>query len=645
MELRCYKPGATLSDPWTSFTIDPGQGGPGHDVLFRDVDGDGVDELFANSTGGPTTGVYLYKRGADPTQPWTKHTVQKGRKEEGLAIVQLDGKGRWGLVSGPRLYEPPQGGPFAGPWTSAEIAPSHREMCRVAALDITGNGRDDIVIVDSEYFEGQLSWLENKMNADGSIDWIEHKIERGIYYGHSLHVSRDKYTGSCRIVLGEMAGGGWNAPYNFDARIIEYVTEVHGESWGRTVLSAENGVHEATLADIDGDEEEEIIGKEYKIPRVLMWKKTNSPSPLRNWRHQFIDRDKPWSGSDILAVDIDGDGLDDVACVRWWYHAPDWRRRDLPEEVGQVVNAFDIDGDGRMEIICTRQTKPGRVLSNELLWIKPVDPLAGKWDVHEIGIGTGDWPHGSLVAPLLPGGKLALVTSYHSAHASKAKGTNHYPDLWEIPADPAASPWPKRPLAEVLYGEEMLAFDVTGDGALDIVAGSWLLKNNGDGSFEPRQFVPDFYPARIAIADIAGNGRADVLMGKEEMSYTDKVVPWSLLVWAECPADPMKDEWIIHPIDKVRCAHSVAAADLDGDGEVELVCGEHDPFYPYRNRCHLYVYKKADPKGLTWKRYTLDDRFEHHDGTKLIDLGNGKHGILSHGWADSIYVHLWTPED
>jgi hypothetical protein len=40
----------------------------------------------------------------------------------------------------------------------------------------------------------------------------------------------------------------------------------------------------------------------------------------------------------------------------------------------------------------------------------------------------------------------------------------------------------------------------------------------------------------------------------------------------------------------------------------------------------------------------LDDRFEQHDGTKIIELSPGRLGILSHGWVESKYLHLWEPE-
>ncbi len=57
----------------------------------------------------------------------------------------------------------------------------------------------------------------------------------------------------------------------------------------------------------------------------------------------------------------------------------------------------------------------------------------------------------------------------------------------------------------------------------------------------------------------------------------------------------------------------------------------------------MLVYKQADPEGRTWTQHVLDDRFEHHDGARIIDLGDGRVGILSHGWKDSRYVHLWEP--
>ncbi|HET6428893.1 MAG TPA: VCBS repeat-containing protein [Phycisphaerae bacterium] len=642
-----YKPDpADLHAPWRRFAIDAAPTGGSHDVLVVDIDGDGRNEVIAGAYGGEgPAGVFIYHRGDDPRAPWQRYTVQRGCKEEGLAAADLDGDGRIEIVSGPCVYFPPAGGALAGPWRRTVFAPAHREMNRVRLIDITGTGRPDIVIVDSEYFEGQLSWFENRLADRPDDPWVELRLERGLVYAHSLHVRREGE--AVKIFVAEMAGGGWNAPYNYDARLIEYATADRGQSWQRTLLDQGQGTHEATVVDVDGDGQLEIVGKEWRVPRVQIWKKPAVPSPIAGYRHRFIDRDKPDTGTDILAADVTGDGTQDVVCGRWWYRAGDWQRFEIPG-VCQVINAHDIDGDGRVELIGLKPA-PGSSggygsLSSRLVWLKAIDPAAGKWAEHPIGDGVGDWPHGSCVAPLLPGGKLALVTAYHSAHSSP-DGGEHYPDLFEVPDDPASGPWPRRTLAPIRYGEQIVPCDITGSGRCDLVAGADWLENLGDGSFRVHRIVRDasFYPARVGVGDIAGNGRADVVLGQEAMDYPSKHVPFSLLAWFECPADPRDTPWPMHVIDRVRCAHSIGVADIDGDGQPEIIAGEHDPFYPYRNRCRLFVYKRADPAGLTWKRYQLDDRFEHHDGTQIIQLPTGRLGIISHGWKDSLYVHLWEP--
>jgi len=636
-----YKPTPDLRGEWAMHVIDEHTMGGPHDVEFADVDGDGVGEIIATAC---YVGICIYKRPSDPTQPWRKHIVHEGNSAEGIAVGDLDGDGRTELVAGPYVFFQPERGAWSGPWRRTDYAPYHREMCRVAILDITGRGRGDIVCVDSEYFEGQLSWFENRLREDPARPWVEHKLERPLIYAHSLHCRRDGLAAS--IFLAEMAGGGWNAPYNYDARLLELTTTDGGKTWRRELLDQGQGTHQAVLHDIDNDGELEVVGKEWRIPRVQIWKRPAKPSPITGYRHRFIDRDKPDVAIDILAADVDGDGRQDVVCGRWWYRNPSWERHEIPG-IYQVIQACDLDGDGRAELIATTP-KPGNTggysgLCNELVWLKAIDPAAGRWEMHAIGKGIGDWPHGSCIAPLLPGGRPALVTAYHSAHSSP-DGSEHYPDLFELPDD-LTQPWPRRTLAPIRYGEQLTARDITGNGTLDLFAGPWWLENLGDGTFQPHRLVADesFYPARVATFDIAGNGRPDVVMGQEVMDYPNKFIDFSPLAWFECPPDPRSGPWPMHVIDRVRCAHSIGVADLDGDGKLEIVAGEHDPFNPYRSRCRLFVYKAAGPGGRAWKRYQLDDRFEHHDGAQIIELSPGRLGIISHAWQDKTYVHLWEP--
>ncbi len=208
---------------------------------------------------------------------------------------------------------------------------------------------------------------------------------------------------------------------------------------------------------------------------------------------------------------------------------------------------------------------------------------------------------------------------------------------------------PKRVLADIPYGEEMQAFDLDGDGKLDVVAGPYWIENLGDGRFEPHLLIdPKLLDSmslssisRTAIMDVNGDGRPDILFTVEDVDWNVHKSFFSYVGWIENTGNLRDGSFKVHIIDQVRSPHSISVADLDGDGKMEVIVGEHDPFKPYRSQCRLYAYKQADAKGIAWTRIVLDDRFEHHDGAKAVELSPGHIAILSHGWMEQSYVHLW----
>lgn len=631
-----FRPGTDLRGTWQRHVIDDACDGSAHDIVFADMDGDGQRELVANAAYCAHPGLFVYKPGADVTAPWVKHPVGQGAFAEGVSIGDLDGDGRLDLVHGPYVYLQPTSDPYAGPWERTVFAPSFREMCRTALVDVTGRGRLDIIVAESEYMDGRFSWFENRLREDPQHPWWEREIDHGWVYAHSLQAwSEGK---RAHVFIAEMAAGGWNAPRNWDARVLELTTADQGATWQRDLISKGQGTHQAIMADVDGDGRREVVGKQWQVPAVHVWDRVSVPSLPVRFEHRLLDRDKPYTAIDILATDVDGDGKEDVVCGAWWYRNGNWERHAIPG-IHQVVNAYDVDGDGRAEFIATKQRAGASAgydgLTSDLVWLKPVDPLRGAWEEHAIGTGQGDWPHGTLIAPVLPNGKLALLVGYHNAADGGAP-----PDLFEAPAD-LSQAWPRRTLAEIPYGEEMVACDLTGDGTLDIVAGRWWLENEGDGTFAPHALSEEPRDiARVRVADINGDGKPEVVFVEEKLDFSTRTAGFAPVAYFSRSAD-IRKPWSLHVIDKVRSPHSLDIVDLDGDGSPEIVVGEHDPFWPYRTRSRLLIYKAADRQGRAWKRFVIDGRFEHHDGTKVIDLGGGRLGIMSHGWTDSIYVHLW----
>jgi hypothetical protein len=639
-----YKHCGDMAGPWARHVMDADCSGLVHDIIFADVDGDGRREMIANTVFCPLNGIFIYRPGYDVTQPWLKHLVVQGVHSEGLAATDLDGDGRTEIVHGPDWFAQPPSGPYSGLWWRITYAPDIRDMVRVLPCDITGNGLPDIVLVESEYRDGRLAWFENRLKEQPEAPWACHELERGLVFAHSLDLWPTGNLDERAFFLAEMARGGWSQPYNYDARLLRYVTRDRGATWQREELDHGSGTHQAVVVDIDGDSQPEVVGKEWDTPRVQVWKQPAKPSLPIRYKHRFIDRDKPTTGVDLLIADVDGDGVHDVICGAWWYQNPTWKRRQIPG-IYQVVEASDLDGDGQPEFIATKRGKLKsndwyEGLTSQLCWMKSVDAAAGRWEEHPIGVGMGDWPHGALVAPILPGGRLALLVAYHSAY----RGQGDYPELFEVPADPTQHPWPKRTLAPISYSENFVVSDLDGDGRPDIVAGLYWLRNVGDGTFDPQRITEmDYAVARCAVADVNGNGRPDIIVGEAKADYEAQYTPLSRLAWFENPGGAAGALWPMHVIDLVRYPHSIAAYDLDGDGQVEIVCGEHDPFRPYRNQCRLFIYKRAEPTGRVWKRLILDDRFEHHCGAKLLTVGTHAPCIVSHAWAESRYVHLWEP--
>jgi hypothetical protein len=588
--LFIFKPGATLDAPWRKIVVDATMAGSPHDVLVVDIDDDGELEIVANNIDAHP-GLYIYKRATAALDgPWRKYAVQTGFFEEGLAVGDFDGDGAIEISAGPNLYRQPSAGPFAGPWIQQPLARDFREMCRNVAVDINGDGKPELVVIESEYMDGRLSWFEH----DARSGWIEQRLPGRYVFGHSLDCRRDPVTNRVTIFVAEMAQGGWNPPYNWDARLLELISDDDGRMWRESLVFVGAGTHEAEACDIDNDGEVEYVGKECFRPKVQIYKRRRT-APLA-MQHRMIDRDRAEPARALIACDVDGDGQADIVAGSVWYRAPDFTRHELP--AGHHALAHH----------------GGALIS-----------VAGV-HAHRLTLRDGHWHIDALGA--LPSPHACAAITFDGA-VLFGFGDGADPCVFE--ANGAESTL--RGLGTVR------AFASTAHG---LVVGTHLCRREADG-WRATRVIDGFDVARLVTVDVDGDGALEVVAGEWLLETATQVAdPSARLAWFKPNDGDLARPWTMRVIDRLRCPHALGAADLDGDGVAELIAGEHDPFKPYRNRSRLIVYKRVDPHGRSWSPTVIDDRFEHFNAAQPLPLGDGRVGIASQGWTEPRYVHLWV---
>jgi hypothetical protein len=126
----------------------------------------------------------------------------------------------------------------------------------------------------------------------------------------------------------------------------------------------------------------------------------------------------------------------------------------------------------------------------------------------------------------------------------------------------------------------VVPFDADGDGRVDFVALAaqeheevLLFRNTGDGEFEPRVLFKGPHPmyglCGLVAVDLDRDGDLDLLLTNGDALDIDPVPkPWHGVQWLENRGN---GTFVAHDIWRFYGAYSTSAADLDGDGDLDLV--------------------------------------------------------------------------
>ncbi|MHB1034337.1 MAG: FG-GAP repeat domain-containing protein [Pirellulales bacterium] len=316
--------------------------------------------------------------------------------------------------------------------------------------------------------------------------------------------------------------------------------------------------------------------------------------------------------------DFDGDGRKDfILSFRQkppalvWYRrtATDWdayviEKDYLTIEAGGAV--ADIDGDGDLDVVFG-----GDWQSNEVWWWENPSPQFDKetsWKRHVIKSGGRNQHHDQAFGDFLGVGRPQLAFWNQQAKTLF---------LAEIPARPRqAGPWPTSEVVSgtsagsTPYTEGMSAFDVDGDGKVDLLAYNAWFKYTGGKTFKPIKlaneggliFAGHFKPGKVAQIVI---------------SPGDGVGP---LRWYECTGDPENPRnWRGHDLlDRpIVHGHSLQLGDINGDGHLDIFAAE------------MAKWHETQPQP------------DHPDATAWVFYGDGQGSftrtevVRGHGWHEA----------
>jgi hypothetical protein len=332
----------------------------------------------------------------------------------------------------------------------------------------------------------------------------------------------------------------------------------------------------AQFFDLDGDGRSEIVACDLGHGLVLLGDPLRSPGELR----EIAKIPNP---ARATMADLDADGQRDLLVADVGYFPPE------DHEKGAIVWLRQTAA-GRFEkrVLAERLPRPTDVQAADLDDDGDLDLVVAAYGLHTRGAilllenRTTEWSDPRFEATTLDG----------------RAGAIHVPTV-----------------------------DLDGDGRVDVVA---LLAqqhetvvaflNRGRGDFERRTLFAARTPAwgstGIDLVDFDGDGDTDVLMTNGATLDDAAVEPWQGVRWLENRDGRRFD---VHELAILPGAHRARAADLDGDGDLDVAAGVFLPD-PERTRGSLasLVWLERRPDG-SFARHTLQSGQLSHTTLDLAD--------------------------
>ncbi len=433
-------------------------------------------------------------------------------------------------------------------------------------------------------------WLKDK-DGDRVYTWLAHNVPGGRwYYKVALNESMaENYgaggvPGGSSMVLNVPAGGADVLfEYNDNTHLVSARVLVHGLGFAPAVIFEEmpNNVQAVGIGDLDHDGRLDIVSGDAGSKNIIAWRNDGTPFD-GNWSGNVIGA-AMGAVEGLALADLDRDGDLDAISVDDAGYLTLYQNNGTPFEgtwsTTQKSGAYplysiltaDLDKDGWIDLLTGGHPS---YLYELLGWRNTGDPFnPGAWSASNIG---------------QPSSVYALAAAdidYDGDIDLAAGGVSQDITIWENDGSPFNDVWVHNNVGSASNNIHALALnDIDRDGDLDIVSASetdagesavqlWLNDRHDPGSdYDPftgtwtkRDIgATDRFGYGVAILDIDRDGDVDIIaaLNTGEGNLSGWANDEYGTVWKACSLDG-SDQTLL----------ALAAADLDGDGDADLVGG------------------------------------------------------------------------
>lgn len=329
-----------------------------------------------------------------------------------------------------------------------------RTASAVWAADLDGDGDID-VIAAFESQENDIVWWENP--GGGSATWNEHSISSDFGGASSIctaDIDGDTDFDIVAAAFGRQTVSWWeNDGTPADGGWIEH--EVDTEFFNSRCARA---------ADIDGDDDIDIVGAAGADDDITWWE--NTAGNGTTWSEHVVDGDFEYPQG-VYPADMDGDNDVDIIGaaatadeIAWWENPGDdsaWTKHTVATsfDEARAVWGVDLDGDSDMDILAAARD------GNRVTWWENSAGNGTAWVERDIDTEV-DTPTCVVAADIDGDGSTDVVGA---AEVDSAV-------IWWHNSAGDGTLWRRHDVDDLNGGDAVYAADVNGDGRLDIVGGN-----------------------------------------------------------------------------------------------------------------------------------------------------------------------------